>query len=267
MTQGDITDIFITYDLERLEVYKNRKGNPNHIEIKTFGDTICTKFPEVGYFNHVHNFDEHSIQNFDQIKAFYRSDHLKFKVTIHQAGNSDILNRWVEDNGGLMVNRHGILGIHLSELCDVKYGELDYKAEKVSDSNVREFVESYISGFEADMNKFENIYANMRLITTIHDLHLYIVRKKSEAVGVAVLYCKKNIAYLAGGATKEEVRNKGAHTYSIRFRIIEAIKRGSEFIASWAPIHSDSYDNMRREGLEHLYTNHVYLMDSIERNK
>jgi len=55
MTHDEISDVFSSYDLERLNVYKNRRGNINCIEIGVFGGTVCTKFPEVGYFNYIQN--------------------------------------------------------------------------------------------------------------------------------------------------------------------------------------------------------------------
>ncbi len=262
MTHDEISDVFSSYDLERLNVYKNRRGNINCIEIGVFGGTVCTKFPEVGYFNYIQNFTESSIRNIDAIKDFYKKDHLKFTVPIHHGKNWSILNKWAERNGGTLVSTRGILLSNLSQLVDVKSDELDYHPEMVNNSNIEEFVKVYVLGFEANISNFKNICANMCLLLTIPDVRLYIIKLESEAIGVGVIYQKNNVTYLAGGATKKEYRKKGAHMYSIRYRIIEAIKRRSAFIVSWAPINHDSYNNMRRAGLEHVYTDHIYLMNS-----
>jgi hypothetical protein len=59
------------YDIMRVHTYQARPGNPEAIEVRSFGGATALQFPAVGYFNQIYQFREEDFLRLPEIKAFY----------------------------------------------------------------------------------------------------------------------------------------------------------------------------------------------------
>ncbi|MFC2083716.1 hypothetical protein ACFLS9_01530 [Bacteroidota bacterium] len=254
---NEVTNIFSSYDICRLNTYRSREEKLSRIYIKQFGDTYCTLFTDVGYFNYVHNFNEDSLLYFDEIVEFYKKHNLDFKVLVPDLKEFQKVNNWIKKRGKL-IERRGILSVKMDNLIIYQEEKTIHQMCWVDKNNIHDFINTYLLAFRGNITNFEEVFANMKLLLKVPDINLYLIKENNVYVGVGVLYIQNDIAFLAGGATIESYRENGAHMFSLNFRIQKAKQLGAKIVSSWAPQNETSFNNMKTVGLEHLFTTNVY---------
>jgi GNAT superfamily N-acetyltransferase len=87
----------------------------------------------------------------------------------------------------------------------------------------------------------------------------FIARRSGEVAGGATLRIHEGVAQLAGGATLPEHRRQGVQTALLRFRLLDAARRGCDIAVVTTQPGSKSTENVQRFGFSVLYVRAIML--------
>jgi len=244
---------------QRMQGIRDRKDNPCGIEIGQFGAAIAfvaTALPGMRMFNRVLNFKGEDVDRLKDVLQFYsvRGVTPEFEVAPHD--HSSIAFEHLAEEGFRQADFHGaFVGNKLS-------GSVPSERVTVtvvnSSSEFDKFSETYLRAWEVDSRYSSAALANISFWRDRRDWCLYIARLDGQVAGVAILFKKGEVAYLANAAVIENFRRNGVHSQLIRSRLQEAFTLGCRTIFSHAAWNSYSHRNMLRNGLQLCYTKAIW---------
>ncbi len=249
------TDFFTS----RIRSIGERDGNPEGVEIRTFGQTAVfyIKTMPWGLFNSVKGFSPDDSGSLNEIIAFYRERNRSFQLDINPPGTDPGFLKLVAGHGLYQTGFHSVLyGLPSSASpklpSPVTIIELEHEAE----FGLYAGVHCVASGMDiAHKHHFAN--NNIGLLNR-PGWKLYLALWDGVPAAVAMMHTGNNIASFTLAATAPDYRRKGLHTALLQWRLHEAYKAGCELVTAQASFGSSSQHNMERAGMQLAWTRAVW---------
>jgi ribosomal protein S18 acetylase RimI-like enzyme len=114
---------------------------------------------------------------------------------------------------------------------------------------MEDYLEAYVAGWQIPEAQHRQFKSNVRPWWEQPGWSLYLARVDGRPAASAILFVRRNAAYLADAATDPQYRGRGLQTALLRRRIADASSAGVDFVCSGAAYLSASHRNMERVGL------------------
>lgn len=249
----------IDYFRSRISSIAERAGNPEGVEIRTFGSTtgFYIKTMPWGLFNSVKGLSDEDTCKVGDIAAFYRERDRKPQVDISPVGSSPKLLSSLTEHGLVQEGFHSVLyGLPLQEL------------PAVPDSvDIHEITDS------AQFDQYAEVHCAASGMSLVHKHHfinnnigllhrpgwkLFLAYTDGIPAAVAAMHISGGIASCALAATLPPYRRRGLQTALLQRRIHEAYKEDCELVTAQASFASTSHNNMERVGMQLAWTRAVW---------
>ena len=115
-----------------------------------------------------------------------------------------------------------------------------------------------LAGFELTGPAADAWLAAAPAIARDHRQHLFLAEIDGQPAGAAGMFVHRQGAALGPGSVLPACRGRGVHTALIAARVGLALEMGCDLVAAWARQDGRSERNMRRMGLDRVWTLHSY---------
>ncbi len=247
------------YFTSRISSIGERAGNPEGVEIRTFGQTAAfyIKTMPWGLFNSVKGFSPDDSGSLDEMIAFYRERNRSFQLDINPPGVGPECLRILAEHGLYQIGFHSVLcGLPGSVPPKLPSSIKIIEIVREVDFDLYAGVHCVGSGMDiAHKHHFAN--NNIGLLNR-PGWKLYLAFWDGVPAAVAMMHTANNIASFTLAATAPDYRQKGLHTALLQWRLHEAYKAGCELVAAQASFGSSSQHNMERAGMQLAWTRAVW---------
>lgn len=249
----------IDYLSSRIRSIGKRTGNPEGVDIRTFGNTTAYYIQTMpwGIFNSVKGLSDEDIEQVGNIAAFYRKRDRNPQIDLCPVGTSPRLLRALAEHGFVQEGFHSVLyGLPLPELPEAP-ASLDI--QEITDTEQFDLyaeVHCAASGMSL-AHKHHFVNNNIGLLGR-PGWRLFLGRIDGHPAAVAAMHLSKGIASCALAATLPAYRNRGLQTAMLKRRMHEAYKEDCELVTAQASFAGTSYNNMQRVGLQQAWTRAVW---------
>lgn len=244
----------------RISSIGERDGNPEGVEIRTFGQTAAfyIKTMPWGLFNSVKGFTRDDAGSLDEIMAFYRERNRPFQLDIDPSGAGPECLKTLAEHGLYQAGFHAVL----------------YGLPSPTPPTLPPAVTIIELEDEADFDRFAGVHCVGSGMDIAHKHHfannnigllgrpgwrLYLALWNGVPAAVAMMHTANNIASFTLAATAPDYRQKGLHTALLHWRLHEACKAGCELVAAQTSFGSSSQHNMERAGLKLAWTRAIWV--------
>jgi hypothetical protein len=123
-----------------------------------------------------------------------------------------------------------------------------------SGGELEAFKEAYLRAWQVGEWLAPTLLTYIERWPDVEGWSLYLARERDVPSGVAILYERGGVAYLADAATVPELRGRGAQGSLIAQRVALAYRGGAKLVFSRAEFGSTSQRNLERGGLMSRFT-------------
>ncbi len=247
-----VEGVIRSYDEMRLQVYRDRPGNPNGIEFLSVGGARAMRFPAVGYFNQVYGMGEAELGRLDELRAFYGG--ASFKLYVAPDADRARVEAGLRGQEGHLVRL-----FHPLTLQAVPQWPVGMRLESLHPEDTDLFFRTYLSAFGAKNDNWEPALANMRLLPKRPELKCLFAKLHGDAAGIAMLYFHERIACLCAGAVLPWFEKLGLQSILIHERLRLGRHRGCDLAVSWTEDNTQSHRNLVRLGFQTAYVDPIWV--------
>lgn len=262
-----ITRTITAYERFRLELYRARSGNPDRIELQSFGAALALRFPAVGYFNQVQGLTASDLDHLPALAAFYAGLPGGFKVqTAPDTDRAAVFAR-LEAEGFRPCSTAVRLARPLTTTSSVlppAPRQPGLTIAPLREDEIDEFFLTYLEAFGAARTGWPAALPNLRLLAGRPGLHCLFARQDGRPAGLGMVFVMEGVAYFCAGAVLPAFRTTGLQTALIEERLRVAAESGCDLAASWTEEASASHRNLARAGFETSYLDPIWRSPPVE---
>lgn len=242
----------INYMVDRMTAIKEREGNPEGVEIQSFGDCIAfySKTMPWGQFNNVKGRINEDV--IEDITNFYHERGRNFEIQVIPNKINQEAMKLFHDKGFYQS------GFHTTLYCEPRSIALsknhDLQIRELQEHELDTYAEIHCLGTGLSLDGKKYVAANNWVLYSRPGWHYYLALDKDEPVAVAVMYIEDHVASLTFATTLPEYRNRGFQTNLLLRRIHDAFKKKCELVVSQCAYGSQSHRNMDKVGMKMGYT-------------
>ncbi|THF75714.1 GNAT family N-acetyltransferase [Cohnella fermenti] len=240
----------IGYLTDHMRAIEGREGNPEGIEIRSFGQAtaFCSRTMPWPSFNTVKGLTASDIDRLEEIAAFYaqRQREVRFEIVPSRV-DSPFLGRLAE------------LGFHASGFHASMFVEPEARPAPAADSGIRieelgeDGFELYASihcrGFGMGEQGIPHVARNNKVLHRRPGWTFLLASLNDIPAAVGVLYREGDVASLTFAATLPEFRRQGLHGELLNRRIAEAFRQRCRLVVAQCGFLSPSHRDMERAGM------------------
>ncbi|MFD1738244.1 GNAT family N-acetyltransferase [Bacillus salitolerans] len=242
---------------DRMQAVQLRKGNPNNVEIKSFGKCMALSADDMPReFNKVWFFSEDDISRLDDMVAYYKERNLPFSIDITPVTLTGRLAKELNKKGFYQHGFHSTL----------------FGAPSIDNHNTMKPIRILKAGKE-EMSLFSSLFSqsleipfdipeNNESFSILHnnpEWSFYIGYVNEIPAGFSMLYIGANgIACLGMAGTLPAFRGHGLQLAMLKRRLMDAKERLSHIIVAQCEFGTPSFRNLQRVGLKVAYTKSVW---------
>ncbi|GAA3404313.1 N-acetyltransferase [Paenibacillus hodogayensis] len=249
----------VDYFSSRVSSIGERSGNPEGVEIRTFGNATAfyIKTMPWGLFNSVKGFSHNDVDTLEEIIDFYRVRERTFQLDINPVGLTPHTLRRLAENGLFQHSFHSVLyGLPSRELPKIPSGIKIREIDNEVDFDLYAGIHCVGSGMDI-AHKHHFINNNIGLLNRA-GWKLFLAYWNDIPAAVAVMHIGNHIASYTLAATVPECRRNGLQTSLLLWRMHEAHKAHCELVVAQASFGSSSQNNMERVGMQMAWTRAVW---------
>jgi hypothetical protein len=241
--------VFAKYDALRLRTYAKGERLDGRIGVRAMGTSVALRFDDVGYFNRVYARDNSIADRLAEVERFYAGGEFGCELVGPPEGSCEAIDRACERRGWTRGKRYAWVYARTAWLRPRSSGNGEFRIGPPSEVERDTFLRCYLTGFEAEPDRFAPALRNMRHLFDVPELQFLLAWKGQDPAGVGMLYHEGAATALCAGATVPEYRRSGCHHALLEARIQAAIDKGCRELCSWAAMGSQSHLNMEDAGL------------------
>lgn len=235
---------------DRMFAIQNRQNNPEGIEIKQFGNSLClySRTMHWAAFNTAKGITKSDLEFIDLIIDFYRARDRKVQLEIVPSSVDQNLLKALSDRGFYQS------GFHTSLYIEPIDFEEDYpvniKIRELQEDQFHLYATIHCKGTGLSDDGIPYVAENNKVLYNRLGWKFFIAYIDEQPAAAGVMYSKNGIASLTFAATLPEFRNRGLQQMLLRRRIIEAKKMVCRLAVSQCSFLSQSHRNMERVGMK-----------------
>lgn len=235
---------------DRMLAIQNRSGNPEGIEIKRYGNSLClySKTMPWGTFNTVKGITSTEVQFLDRIINFYRKKNRKIQFEIVPSHVDENLLKQLSDRGFYQS------GFHTSTYIKPKlFNEQLPEHIRIHELNEDQFdiyAMIHCRGTGLPDHGIAPVSANNKVLFNRPGWKYFIAYVNDEPAATAVMYAKDDIASLTFATTLPDYRGIGLHQLLLKRRIEEAKRNNCSLVVGQCQFLSQSHRNMEQVGMK-----------------
>jgi GNAT superfamily N-acetyltransferase len=243
---------------DRMAAIRERPGNPEGVEVETFGDAVALYAKTMPWpqFNAVKGISEREVPLLDEIIRFYddRGRPPQFEIT--PGNGTRALFRALHDRGYAQSGFHATLYRSMSHDDDSGGGRTEsvrVRELQVADATLYATIHCRGTGLGDD--GIDPVRRNNEVLMRREGWRFFAAEAEEEdPAAVGVMFMKDRTASLTFATTLPAYRGRGLQSALLRERIAVAVATGCELIVGQAAFASQSYRNMERAGMTLGYT-------------
>ncbi len=247
----------IEYMIDRMTAIRERPGNPEGIEIETFGGAVALYAKTMPWpqFNTVKGLSEQDLPSLDAVLRFYEARGRQPQFEIAPGKGTRALFRALYERGFAQSGFHatlyrsGRIGIDSEDRTNdaVRVRELDA-------ADARRYATIHCRGTGLGDDGIDSVRRNNEVLMGREGWRFFAAETDEGPGAAGVMFVKNGTASLTFAATLPAYRERGLHTALIRKRIAVAAATGCELVVGQAAYASQSYRNMEKAGMKLGYT-------------
>lgn len=229
------------------------------LQIKNVRVFASRHLQEIGLFNVVIGLGPDDEALLPEIARFYQDHHIenyRLEINPYQANAGFCAALAVHDFAlsSFQTYLYGLPVLHSPGIISPSI-----TVRNVTSAELDLFADLHIEGFQEALSSVSEqtrrLYReSTKVLYGIPEWHLSLLLIKNVPVGIGMLFVKDDLALLAGGAILPQNRKQGAHTVSLRHRMILAAQTHCTLISAQTSVGSQSQQNMERLGMHVAYT-------------
>ena len=243
-----VASAILRYERFRLGIYQSRKGNPDRIEMRNFGDAWAMRFPAVGYFNQVHGFTTAELPLLAAITDFFAGSAPRFTIHVDPWADHPAVVAGLRE-AGFEPKPATVRLAGVPQAAPPATWPAGLTVAPVESDEAEAFARLYLEGFGAAPKVWPGAIENLRLLPGQPGLHCLVARRDGRPIGLGMVHLAKGVAFLCAGAVLENWQRRGVQQALISERLRLAAAAGCELAVSWAEADGSSHRNLERAGL------------------
>ena len=249
----------IDYMTDRMEAIRGRPGNPEGVEIASFGHAVCyySRTMPWASFNSVKGLRSGSEGELPAIIDFYRSRDRKPQFELVPALTDSRLMRRLSELGfhqtGFHTSMYAEPILMPTNPTTPNETDNDIVVREIREDEFRSYAIVHCRGFGLPEDGIPHVEANNRVLHGREGWKFYLAWHKGGLAGAGVMHCGSRAASMTFAATLPEHRNHGVHAALLRARFEEASRRGCRLAVSQCAFLSQSHRNMEKNGMRIAY--------------
>ncbi|WMT39588.1 GNAT family N-acetyltransferase [Paenibacillus sp. D2_2] len=241
----------IDYMVDRMWAIKERPGNPEGVDMKSFGNAVAFYSRTMPWptFNTVKGLSSDDIDSIDAILDFYKSRERKpqFEIVPSRV-NSEMLRKLAE-RGFYQSGFHMSMYYSMEQLPpDWRDTGIDIKGISKEEFMMYALIHCRSTGLPDDGIPY--VAENNQVLHGRPGWRFFMAMIDRNPAAVGVMYMNHTVASLTFAGTLPAYRNRGCHQALIRRRIYEAAKNGCNTVVSQAGYLTQSHRNMEQVGMK-----------------
>lgn len=244
----------IDYMMDRMMAIRERQGNPEHVQLRSFGGAaaIASKGMPWPQFNTVKGFGLDELLLLPEILAFYAECGCRPQFEITPAKATPELLKLLSEQGFMPG------GFQASFYAVPEAASMNLPAHirirRLERDEMTTYARIHCLGFGMNESGIEPIAANNAVLQGRPGWHFYMGLADEIPAAAGVMYVENGTASLTFAATLPEYRSRGLQYALVRRRMQEAAMNGCQLVVSQAAYLSPSHRNMERAGMKLAYT-------------
>jgi hypothetical protein len=249
----------IDYITSRIQSIGERDGNPEGVEIETFGRTTACYIRTMpwGIFNSVKGLSDEDSGSLEDILQYYEARDRNFQLDLNPVRASTPLFQKLAEHGLRQSGFHSVLyGLPVSEKPELPNQISIIKIEQPE--QFEHYAEIHCLGSGMPLSDKHHFVNNNIGLLNRAGWSIYLAYWSGIPAAVAVMHISKGIASCTLAATAPAFRQRGLQYALLQRRLHEAYKDGCELVAAQASFGSSSQRNMERAGLKLAWTRSTF---------
>ncbi|MFD0959062.1 GNAT family N-acetyltransferase [Paenibacillus chungangensis] len=241
----------IQYMLDRMTAIQSKAGNPEGIEMKHFGSTLCLYSERMPWamFNTVKGMSSADAEYIDDIIAFYeaRGRAVQFELVPSRADHK--LLKQLAKRGLYQSGFHNSLYVD-SLQADMAHIPNSITIQELQEDEFQLYAAIHCKGTGLPDNGVPYIAANNEIMYHRPGWKYFLAYDDQVPAAVGVMFIQGAVASLTFAATLPEYRGRGLQQALLKRRIWEAMERGCRLVVGQCAYLSQSHRNMERVGMK-----------------
>ena len=253
----------IDYLTSRISSIGEREGNPEGVEINTFGETRAYYIRTMPWFifNSVKGLSDADMNRIEDIVQFYAAKDRLFQVDLNPVHSGSMLFKRLAELGFCQNGFHSVLyGLPKEDKPDFQPNITIVEVE--NEKQFDHYAEIHCLGSGMPLSAKQHFVNNNIGLLNRAGWKIFLGYLNGIPAGVAVMHISSGIASLTLAATHPEYRNQGLQTALINRRLFEAYKAGCELVTAQASFGSTSQNNMERAGMQIAWTRSTFIQSN-----
>ena len=239
------------YDALRLQTYRDGESLHARIRMRTLGASTLLRFDDVGYFNRVYAADTSILSHMDEVERFYAGCPFACELVASEVEVADACARVCERRGWTRGRTYSWMAAPVEQLIAPATPD-EFTIRRAGPGEEERFFTAYLSGFEADCNRFPAAIRNMRHLFQHASLSFHLATVGEVAAGIGMTYTDGEDMVFCAGATVPEFRDRGCHHALLAARVQLARSSNARHVYAWCVTNGVSERNMLQAGMENV---------------
>lgn len=244
----------VDYMTDRMMAIRERQGNPEHIELRSFGGATAFASKRMPWpqFNTVKGFGPEELPLLPDIRSYYEGLGCRPQFEISPAKATPELLKALSEQGFMPG------GFHASFYATPEAAPMNLpgniRIRRLERDEMTVYARIHCLGFGMNESGIAPIAANNEVLLGRPGWHFYMGLVDEIPAAVAVMFVHSGTASLTLAATLPEYRSRGLQSALLRRRMQEAAMNSCQLVVSQAAYLSPSHRNMERAGMKLAYT-------------
>lgn len=257
----EVLRIVARYDALRLWTYRGCESLHSRIRIQMLGASTLLRFDDVGYFNRIYAADTSILSHLAEVERFYAGSPFPCELVTSEAEVAAECDRVCARRGWARGQSYSWMAAPTEQLiAPPTPSEVTIRRAELGEEEI--FFTTYLSGFEADRDRFLEAVRNMRHLFQHTCLTFHLATIGETPAGIGMTYADNGDMVFCAGATVPEFRNRGCHHALLASRVQLARSSNARHVYGWSVANGISERNMLQAGMETAGTTTAWLYAS-----
>ncbi|MFF2481035.1 GNAT family N-acetyltransferase [Paenibacillus sp. NPDC058071] len=249
----------IEYMSSRMAAIREREGNPEGVEIETFGGAVAYYANTMpwGSFNTVKGLSSADADQVDRILAFYQERERACQFEIIPSKSNAELQRLLADRGfyqsGFHTTMYGVPNVSNEEPPP------HITIREIEENEFELYGKLHCLGSGMNESGAPYVAANNRVLFNRPGWRIFLGFVEGVPAGVAAMHMAEGIASLTFAATLPQYRRRGLQSAFLRKRMQVAASHSCQLVVGQCAYASTSQNNMERAGMRIGYTRATWV--------
>ncbi|HEY9126904.1 MAG TPA: hypothetical protein VIM62_07240 [Acidobacteriaceae bacterium] len=258
----EVLQVIARYDALRLHTYRDSESLHSRIRIETLGASTLLRFDDVGYFNRIYAADTSILSRLDEVERFYAGCPFVCELVASEVELAAACARTCERRGWTRGRTYSWMAAAVEQLI-APPAPSEFAIRRAEPGEEELFFTAYLSGFEADRNRFPEAVRNMRHLFQHDCLSFHLATVEGVSAGIGMTYADGQDMVFCAGATVPEFRNRGCHHALLAARVQLARSSNVRHVYGWCETNGVSERNMLQAGMENVGAITAWMYSSI----